>query len=118
MGKFCGTQTSSPLKTSRNLMWIRFSSDSSDGASPSSNMGFTARIENTAPICGSHSVMNATNSWQVHFEISNLREELTHLSLIMFVIVKQKFYYSKINRCYKVLGTEPRVMLLTLVVNG
>ena len=46
-------------------MMIRFSSDATTGTS--SSLGFTARIENIDPPCGSHLTLNATSTLQVPF---------------------------------------------------
>ena len=65
IGKFCGSRALGSFTGVGNFMWIRFSSDEYTDWGQYSRLGFTARIENRDPVCGSHLIMNATSSSQV-----------------------------------------------------
>ena len=107
---------SSPFTTAANVMWIRFSSDSTTGQS--STLGFTARIESADPICGSHLTLNATSSTQVIIMEKYCIFYVCKLFICKYAHLKfMQAFLTLIFRYYKVLDIL-EIIHLTLVVNG
>lgn len=55
IGRFCGDSPPADVASTRNFLWVKFFSDSTD-----SRAGFTASVANVNPVCGSHEVVNVT----------------------------------------------------------
>ncbi len=57
IGRYCGNGSPPTVDTTRNFMWIKFFSDSTDN-----RVGFTASVSNVEPVCGSHEVINVSST--------------------------------------------------------
>ncbi|XP_023337929.1 cubilin [Eurytemora carolleeae] len=55
IGRYCGNSSPGDLSASSNFMWIKFFSDGTN-----SRAGFTAVLTSETPLCGTHTVLNAT----------------------------------------------------------
>jgi hypothetical protein len=61
IGRYCGNTAPAAVRSSSNFLWVKFLSDAT-----TSKSGFVATVTNVDPVCGSHNVLNVTNSTQVY----------------------------------------------------
>ena len=60
MGRFCGNNAPADIRSSANVMWVKFFSDGT-----TNRPGFSAMLSQETPICGNNMILNTTSTPQI-----------------------------------------------------